>query len=46
MQQMDNMYKYVKQEVNAAQLDLNTLSEVAESSHQNHHRELLVGDAQ
>ena len=29
-QQMDNMYKYLKQEVNEAQLELNTLSDVAE----------------
>ena len=30
-QQMDNMYKYLKQEVNEAQLEVNTLSDVAES---------------
>ena len=30
-QQMDNMYKCLKQEVNEAQLELNTLSDVAES---------------
>ena len=29
--QMDNMYKYLKQEANEAQLELNTLSDVAES---------------
>ena len=31
-QQMDSMYKYLKQEVNEAQLELNTLSDIAESS--------------
>ena len=30
-QQMDNMYKYLRQEVNEAQFGLNTLSDVAES---------------
>ena len=30
-QQTDNMYKYLKQEVNEAQIELNTLSDVAES---------------
>ena len=30
-QQMDNMYKYLKQEVNEAQIELKTLSDVAES---------------
>ena len=30
-QHMDNMYKYLKQEVNEAQIELNTLSDVAES---------------
>ena len=30
-QQMDNRYKYLKQEVNEAQFELNTLSDVAES---------------
>ena len=30
-QQMNNMYKYLKQEVNDAQLELNALSDVAES---------------
>ena len=30
-QQMDNMYKYLKQEVNEAQIELNTLSDIAES---------------
>ena len=29
-QQMDNMYNYLKQEVNGAQFELNTLSDVAE----------------
>jgi len=28
---MDNMYKYLKQEVNEPQIELNTLSDVAES---------------
>ena len=31
MQQMDNRYKYLKQEVNEAQIELNTLSDVEES---------------
>ena len=30
-QQMDNMYKYLKQELIEAQLEVNTLSDVAES---------------
>ena len=30
-QKMDNMYKYLKQEVNEVQLELNSLSDVAES---------------
>ena len=30
-QQMDNMYKYIKQKVNETQLELKTLSDVAES---------------
>ena len=30
-QQMDNMYKYLKEEVGEAQIELNTLSDVAES---------------
>ena len=30
-QQMDNKYKYLKHKVNEAQLELNTLSDVAES---------------
>ena len=45
-QQMDNMYKYLKQEVNEAQIELNTLSEVTDlSSHQNRRLELLVKNA-
>ena len=31
IQQMDNMYKYLKQEINENQIELNTLSDVAES---------------
>ena len=41
------MYKYLTQEVIEAQIELNTLSDVAESFfHQNHRPELLVEDAQ
>ena len=49
-QQMDNMYKYLKQEVNEAQLELNTLSDVAESffppesSSETTHRRLSIDE--
>ena len=44
-QQMDNMYKYLKQKVSEAQNDLNILSDVAKSR-QNLRPELFVEDAQ